>query len=318
MATNDSSKIQSLLEDPEIQDLLSSLQDKYHSDGENLSNYLEGLLNKKYIDYWSYINLNALLNLQHPETDYPDEMVFIIYHQMTELLFKLSIWELKQIANHQSLGSGFLKERIHRINNYFRVLTQSFSIMTEGLDPDQFLKFRMALVPASGFQSVQYRMLEIACTPLQNLVHQDHRERLKNASIEEQFAEIYWKRGAIVANTGEKTLTLKRFEDQYDDFLIKWAKDWQGTTLWERYQSMLEAEKDESMLKQMRTMDKYINIHWPKAHFQTAKRYLEHGSSDDEGTGGTNYKEYLPPRIQKRIFFPDLWTEEERANWGRT
>jgi tryptophan 2,3-dioxygenase len=237
---------------------------------------------------------------------------------MTELLFKLSIWELKQIANHQSLGSGFLKERIHRINNYFRVLTQSFSIMTEGLDPDQFLKFRMALVPASGFQSVQYRMLEIACTPLQNLVHQDHRERLKNASIEEQFAEIYWKRGAIVANTGEKTLTLKRFEDQYDDFLIKWAKDWQGTTLWERYQSMLEAEKDESMLKQMRTMDKYINIHWPKAHFQTAKRYLEHGSSDDEGTGGTNYKEYLPPKIQKRIFFPDLWTEEERANWGRT
>ncbi len=56
-----------------------------------------------------------------------------------------------------------------RLTAYFSALTHSFQIMIEGMEPEQFLQFRMALLPASGFQSAQYRMIEIRATPLQNL-----------------------------------------------------------------------------------------------------------------------------------------------------
>ncbi len=307
------------MEDDKIQSLIESLKNLYGQHGEDFTDYLEGLKHQKYLDYWEYINLNTLLNLQQPRTNLKDEMVFIIYHQITELFFKLVIWELQQISHEVTPGKSFLYNRLSRINNYFRVLTQSFSIMREGMEEEQFTKFRMALIPASGFQSVQYRMIEIACTPLKNLIHRDHRERLKDASIEEQFSELYWKRGATQADTGEKTLTLSRFEAQYEDFLIYYARHWQGMTLWDKYYNLPEdIKEDEEIIKQMRQIDKFINVYWPKSHFKTAKHYLESEYSEKgEGTGGTNYQEYLPPQLQQRIFFPELWSEQEKAQWGK-
>ena len=305
------------MDDNKVDELINELKKLYEQDGEDLTDHLEGLKHQKYLDYWDYINLNTLLNIQHPRSNLKDEMVFIIYHQITELFFKLTLWELQQISNQINPGKDFLKARLSRINNYFRVLTQSFSIMHDGLDPKQFVQFRMTLIPASGFQSVQYRMIEIACTPLYNLLHKDHKERLKDASIEEQFKELYWKRGAVEANTGKKTLTLKRFESQYEEFLIYFARRWWGMTLWDKYYNLPEdIKEDPEIVKNMRSLDKFVNVHWPKAHYSTAKHYLESDYSDSKGTGGTNYQQYLPPHLQQRIFFPDLWSEEEKQHWG--
>ena len=52
-------------------------------------------------------------------------------------------------------------------------------------------------------------------------------------------------------------------------------------------------------------------------HYKSAVRYLSLDENDIPATGGTNWQKYLPPRFQKRIFFPDLWTEDEKDNWGR-
>jgi tryptophan 2,3-dioxygenase len=52
-------------------------------------------------------------------------------------------------------------QKLQRINRYFVALTDSFSIMVDGMEPEQFQKFRMSLLPASGFQSAQYRSIEI-------------------------------------------------------------------------------------------------------------------------------------------------------------
>ena len=52
------------------------------------------------MSYWDYIHLDTLLTLQTPKTDFPDENIFIIYHQITELYFKLIINELEQISNN--------------------------------------------------------------------------------------------------------------------------------------------------------------------------------------------------------------------------
>jgi len=68
--------------------------------GQSLDSYLDGLLLSNYLTYWDYIQVDTLLTLQNPKTDFPDEKIFIMYHQITELYFKLSLHEMEQIANN--------------------------------------------------------------------------------------------------------------------------------------------------------------------------------------------------------------------------
>src|SRR5258705_13830360 len=99
--------------------------------------------------------------------------------------------------------------------NYFRQLVNSFGVMVDGMDRGQFLKFRMSLLPASGFQSGQYRMIEICSTDLINLVNVAEREQMTNDKIELQIEKLYWRSGATELATGKKTLTLQQFEVKY-------------------------------------------------------------------------------------------------------
>src|SRR5436190_16197401 len=167
--------------DPKLQQLLQKLQQKYAVMGQDLSSYLDGLLHSDYLTYWDYIHLDTLLSLQNPKTPFPDEEIFIIYHQITELYFKLALHECKQIAEASQLTVEFFTARLKRINRYFGALTHSFEIMVDGMEKEQFLKFRMSLLPASGFQSGQYRMIEIYATDFINLVDKDKRPELLNA-----------------------------------------------------------------------------------------------------------------------------------------
>ncbi len=74
--------------DAKIVEQLSKLKDKYDVMGQDLSSYLDGLLYANYLTYWDYIHLDTLLSLQNPKTDFPDEEIFIVYHQITELVFQ--------------------------------------------------------------------------------------------------------------------------------------------------------------------------------------------------------------------------------------
>ena len=93
------------------QELLSQLEEKFAGMGQDLQVHLEGLLYNTPITYWDYIQTDALLNLQVKRTSLPDEMVFIMYHQINELLFKMTLWEIDQIAaKTQSDQSSLLKK----------------------------------------------------------------------------------------------------------------------------------------------------------------------------------------------------------------
>lgn len=208
----------------EIEERLSRLQEKYEAMGQDMPSYLDGLLYADFLTYWDYIHLDTLLSLQSPKTPFPDEEIFIMYHQITELYFKLMLHECKQIAEAQPLTTEFFTARLKRMNSYFEALTQSFAIMVDGMEKEQFLKFRMSLLPASGFQSGQYRMVEIYSTDFINLVAKDKRVELRDAPIEEQFEHLYWKSGATELATGKKTLTLKQFEQKYSKTFIELAK----------------------------------------------------------------------------------------------
>ena len=61
----------------------------------------------------------------------------------------------------------------------------------------------------------------------------------------------------------------------------------------------------------------YVNIFWPLAHLKSAGAYLIKDPEILKATGGTNWQKYLPPKFQKRMFFPELWSEQEKEEWGR-
>ena len=76
-------------------------------------------------------------------------------------------------------------------------------------------------------------------------------------------------------------------------------------------------QADENVQEVLRQNDTNVNINWPLAHYKSAVRYLARQDKDVAATGGTNWQKYLPPRFQKRIFYPTLWSDEAHENWGK-
>ena len=144
------------------------------------------------------------------------------------------------------------------------------------------------------------------------------REQLKDADIHEKLDNIYWRRGAIVEETGEKALTLRDFEKKYLQEFHEFADEFQPINLWLKYKTLSEQDqKNEILIAELRTLDINVNVNWPLVHFRTAVHYLSKGTGDEKGTGGTNWQKYLPPRFQRRIFYPELWSQQEKDDWGK-
>lgn len=307
--------------DPGVLVRLKQLQDKYAAMGQDLTSYLDGLLHADFPTYWDYINLDTLLSLQQPVTPFPDEQIFVIYHQITELYFKLSLLEIEQIHAETNLDAGTFLERVNRVNRYFENLVRSFDIMVHGLDHEQFLKFRMSLLPSSGFQSVQYRLIEIACTSLDRLVHRELRDEHADYTfdqVDSLFDVLYWRRGASELASGEPTLTLKQFEKKYREHIVQFGEERYYTNLRRKWLSLDPEHQTDELKDALRTLDELVNVHWPLSHYRSAVRHLQKDPIDIAATGGTNWQQYLPPRFQTLLFFPELWTEQEQAEWGKS
>ncbi len=302
--------------DADLNDQLNKLREKYAVMGQDLSSYLDGLLYSDYLTYWDYIHLDTLLSLQNPKTRFKDETVFIIYHQITELYFRLVLWEIEQVTGTEHVTEKFFTERLDRIIRYFRHLESSFEIMVQGMEKEQFLKFRMALLPASGFQSAQYRFIEICSTDMINLVSINDRPSITNPeNIEEVIEKLYWRSGATELASGKKTLTLRQFEEKYMAEFCRLGNQYRNTNLLKLYRNKFNGSAE--VIRRLREFDTLANVLWPLAHMKSAGRYLQQDPEDIKATGGTNWQKYLPPRFQKIIFFPELWSEQEKEEWGR-
>lgn len=302
--------------DEEIIKRLEALEHKYSLTGQDLVSNLEGLQYSNYLKYWDYVMLDTLLTLQIPRTDFPDEVIFITYHQITELYFKLILWEIRQLADSKEMETSKFLERLNRVIRYFKNLIYSFDIMVEGMEVEQFRQFRMALLPASGFQSAQFRMIEICSTDFINLIDKTQRTQAnKEDVLEELFPLVYWKKGASDEKTKEETITSRYFQEKYEKSFMQLARDYQQKNIWRVFQSL--NNRQGKPVEKMREYDYVVNVEWRLVHFKAAVRYLKKGEEATSGTGGTNWQKYLPPRFQKTIFFPDLWSEEEKEEWGR-
>lgn len=303
---------------PDYSTIIKELQNKYNSIGQATENHLIGLLHSKPITYWDYIQTDALLSLQTQRTTLPDEMVFISYHQINELIFKMILWEIDQVAEKQGLDAVFFEEKIMRISRYFDMLTTSFNIMREGMDVEQYMKFRYTLIPASGFQSAQYRLIEFASTELINLIDYRFRKDIdRNTSFTHAFEYLYWQAAGKEYTTGKKSTLLVNFEKRYKYEFLRVMEGYNTKNLWTRFKELpKEDQQSKSLIEAMRHYDYTVNITWVMAHYNTAKHYIESGTGEGEATGGSDWKKYMHPKYQRRIFFPDLWSSDELKNWG--
>ena len=300
-------------------EILKALEDKYDKLGVPLNTMLEGLLHSTPITYWDYIQTDALLGLQIPRTTEKDEMVFIMYHQVNELLFKMILWEIDQISlSKTEITAEKFSKHLMRISRYFDMLCSSFDVMGEGMDVEQYLKFRNTLAPASGFQSAQYRKIEFASTELINLIDARYRESIdRNSSFKNAFDHLYWQAAGKDHKTGKKSTLINLFEEKYMGDFIDFMEDYNECNLSKKFQELPDdVQKNEELIKAMRHYDYTVNVKWVLAHYDAAGKYLGGGDKDLEATGGSNWRKYMHPKYQRRIFFPYLWSEDELKNWG--
>ncbi len=296
------------------QSIVNRIEEKFKAIDQNPNLHLEGLVYAKTMNYWDYIMPDALLALQIQRTTEPDEMVFVMYHQINELLFKMILWEINQVSNCEVVNAPFFTEKLRRISRYFDMLSSSFDIMGDGMEKEQYMNFRNTLTPASGFQSAQYRFIEFSSTELINLIDYRFRATInRNTPFEHAFEHLYWQAAGKDHATGKKNTMLVLFEERYKtEFLLKMEK-YNTTNMWTKFKQLPEDVKnDAELINAMRHYDYTVNVKWVMAHYNAAGKYL----GEAEATGGSDWRKYMHPKYQRRIFFPELWSKDELENWG--
>jgi tryptophan 2,3-dioxygenase len=149
--------------------------------------------------YKDYLELNKVLDAQHPKSFEPgqhrahDEMLFIVIHQAFELWFKQILFELdyvtgvfsKEKINDNSEDMNLVVHRLQRVHKIMELLNQQVTVL-DTMTPLDFLEFRNLLTPASGFQSVQFRLIEATLgLEMQHRHRQDYYKRANQGGFNE-------------------------------------------------------------------------------------------------------------------------------------
>ena len=255
------------------------------------------------LTYGGYLRLDTLLAAQQPLSDPPhhDEMLFIIQHQTSELWLKLMIHELRGavVQLRQDNVDSALK-MLARVKKVLRQLVEQWSVL-ETLTPSDYLQFREVLGPASGFQSLQYRMVEFLlgnkhAAMLKVFAHDEVasaqlRQVLEAPSLYDEFLAWLARRGHAVPGVllqrdvreshercGELVPVFKRIYEHTDEF-------------WEEYhlsEQLVDLESDFQL--------------WRFRHMRTVMRII----GFRRGTGGSSGVGFLK-RALDLTFFPELF-----------
>jgi tryptophan 2,3-dioxygenase len=130
--------------------------------------------------------------------------------------------------------------------------------------------------------------------------------------------KLYWKKGATDLSSGSKTLTLQQFENHYMRSFYEAGVKYKDRNLRQVFRrNFADSPARDNIVPRLREYDLYVNIFWPLAHMKSAGAYLIKDPEILKATGGTNWQKYLPPKFQKRMFFPELWSAQETEEWGK-
>ena len=254
------------------------------------------------LDYSKYLQLDRVLTSQLPLSDEHDEILFIVIHQATELWLKVCVHELRgaiSCLQRDSLRPAFkMLARIARIQEQ---LKQSWDILST-LTPFDYLKFRDRLGRASGFQSVQYRLLEFTIGNKNASlieVHEKRSEAYKLLDAALNTPSLYDEALMLLARRGlklPKEVTERDWAEAYEPHEAveaAWLKIYRDVdSHWDLYEL---AEKLVDLEHQFQA--------WRFAHVKTVERII----GQKRGTGGSSGVAYLTKALDLR-FFPELWS----------
>jgi tryptophan 2,3-dioxygenase len=232
------------------------------------------------VTYGSYLCIDELLDLQNPRSEpaHPDELLFIVVHQASELWFKCILHELDGLVDaFEDYDSGEVLWRVQRINALMRIVSAQLSSL-ETLPPQHFAQFRTYLGTSSGSQSMQFRAIEVAA-----------------GLRDEDFLKMIREQGPLPSSV-EHALSRPPLQDLFVRLL-----EHDGTTLEALYlgpgprmlffvaEALIEFEQQFA--------------EWRFKHVQLVERVIGPRTS---GTGGTLGSRFLMSTIEQK-FFPKLW-----------
>jgi tryptophan 2,3-dioxygenase len=255
------------------------------------------------LDYGDYLKLDGLLDLQRAQSEPPhhDEMLFIIIHQAYELWFKLVIFEIENAIRYMQEGAVLRAHHfIVRVVRIVDLLVKQIHIL-ETMEPVEFLQFRDRLMPASGFQSVQFREIEFL-SGLKNrsyLKFFDHRPDLqKRLQARLDGVDLRTAFYALLRGQGfDLPADIRRRALEKDDS----ARTQLLEGIRPIYQDVESNLKVHFLTEALVDYDASLSL-WRQHHVAVVERII----GFKRGTGGSSGTAYLRTTTSKRLF-PYLW-----------
>ena len=252
--------------------------------------------------YGQYLDLDRILNAQHPASYEHDEMLFIIIHQTSELWMKLCLHELTAAVDHirrDDLGPTF--KMLSRVSRIQAQLVQSWDVLAT-MTPAEYSAFRNELGRASGFQSYQYRALEFILGNKNADTIEVHRR--------DPQAYALLQRALITPSVYDESLRLlsrRGFEIPNDYLDRDWSQPYlpskQVTAAWLAVYHSVDDNWDlYELAEKLVDLDHKFQL-WRFSHMKTVERIIGY----KRGTGGTGGVSYLTKALELR-FFPELWS----------
>ena len=252
--------------------------------------------------YGEYLGLKQILSAQRPVSFEHDEMLFIIIHQASELWMKLCLHELTAAREHirrDDLGPSF--KMLARVSRIQQQLVQSWDVLAT-MTPAEYSLFRNQLGRASGFQSVQYRMLEFIIGNKNADTIEVHRRdpesydelqrALQSPSIYDEALRLLSRRGFEIP---------QEYLDR--DFSQPYQPSKQVAAAWLAVYHSVDDNWDlYDLAEKLVDLDHKFQL-WRFSHMKTVERIIGY----KRGTGGTGGVSYLNKALELR-FFPELWT----------
>ena len=254
------------------------------------------------LSYSQYLNLDKLLDAQHPLSYQHDEMLFIVIHQVSELWMKLCLHELNAVVDcvrRDDLGPTF--KMLARVSTIQQQLLQSWEVLAT-ITPYDYSAFRNSLGRSSGFQSAQYRMLEFlignknadmievfrADPPAYAVLER----ALRSPSLYDEVLRLLSRRGLDVPP-----------EAIDRDFTQPYQASKQVAAAWlSVYHNSVKEWDLYELAERLVDLDYKFQL-WRFTHVKTVERIIGH----KRGTGGTGGVSYLTKALELK-FFPELWT----------
>ncbi len=260
------------------------------------------------MSYGDYLQLDRLLNAQHPRSNPPqhDELLFIIQHQTSELWLKLLIHELRsarRLLANDELGPAL--KRLARIKHIQHSLTDQWSVLAT-LTPSEYAQIRPFLAASSGFQSAQYREVEFLlgnknADMVEVFTHDEQargelQQLLVERSLYDEFIGYLSRRGYAVPEQAlerDWSQPYRAVDGLVDVFAGVYAQPDQHWGVYETCEELVDVEDNFQQ--------------WRFRHLQVVQRVIGHKM----GTGGSSGVDFLR-RALDLTFFPELYEVRTR------